>query len=166
MENGRQAVAARLMCGGTIGYMGGSKVDVWRDNWIHGLSKPIGDNNHPKKVMELLTEEGEWDRIALQAILPNNISSLVLRIPVGKILRNDSFNWPFRKDGEYPVKTGYHIAKKEENGSTTNQASTSNDHKELWKKQLNMLSYYVTGQGQRGLAPKSSAPQQSRQPHH
>ncbi|RYR05051.1 hypothetical protein Ahy_B06g084898 [Arachis hypogaea] len=61
----------------------------------------------------------------------------ILRTPVSLFGREDSFCWPFRSDGIYTIKTGYHVARNERR-IQNNNPSTSEDLKSLWQEVWNL----------------------------
>ncbi|RYQ92087.1 hypothetical protein Ahy_B09g098226 [Arachis hypogaea] len=61
----------------------------------------------------------------------------ILRTLVSLFGREDSFCWPFRSDGIYTIKTGYHVARNERR-IQNNNPSTSEDLKSLWQEVWNL----------------------------
>ncbi|RYR45941.1 hypothetical protein Ahy_A07g031710 [Arachis hypogaea] len=59
-------------------------------------------------------KEREWDVPKIQNIFSPIIAKKIIRTPISKIAKQDNLISLYRQDGDYTVKTGYHIAKKEE----------------------------------------------------
>ncbi|XP_072090431.1 uncharacterized protein [Arachis hypogaea] len=60
-------------------------------------------------------------------------AELITRIPISLINKKDHFVWPYRNDGQYLVRTGYHAAKEEKDTkeeTKLNKASTSQNLRE------------------------------------
>ncbi|RYR17385.1 hypothetical protein Ahy_B03g062149 [Arachis hypogaea] len=54
-------------------------------------------------------------------------------MPISLLRSEDRLIWPFRWDGGYTVKVGYHVAKKQKKDSEKAGPSTSTDMADLWK---------------------------------
>ncbi|XP_057746432.1 uncharacterized protein LOC130965691 [Arachis stenosperma] len=91
----------------------GKRVKVWKDNWIYGLNQPLDkENNEDLRVKDLISSSKEWDQAKIKNFFPAIIAEKIIRTPISRIARQDNLIWPYRQDGNYTVKTGYHIAKK------------------------------------------------------
>ncbi|XP_025693017.1 uncharacterized protein [Arachis hypogaea] len=115
----------------------GAEVDVWQDNWVTGLGKleRNGDGGI-RKVSELIREGEGWDRKKIEDIFHGSIAELIIKTPVSMINKKDHLIWQHRQDGQYTVRTGYHVAKEEKESKEERRickASTSQDWKEVWE---------------------------------
>ncbi|RYQ80303.1 hypothetical protein Ahy_Scaffold1g106807 [Arachis hypogaea] len=123
-----------IKCRGKWSIGKGSGVKVWGDNWIHGFNEPLNRGSiDNQRVEELLTSSRDWDREKIQRSFPPVVAGKIVQTPVSKISKEDRLLWPFRKDGEFTTKTGYYVAKKEENErNRNNRPSSSAVFEELW----------------------------------
>ncbi|XP_057747986.1 uncharacterized protein LOC130967184 [Arachis stenosperma] len=85
----------------------GERVRILDDNWILNMT------NSP--------------------VVMNDDVTFIIRTPVSVIGRKDKLSWPFKPDGKYTIKTGYHAARKEQYLANSNSPSTSDDFKDLWR---------------------------------
>ncbi|RYR18269.1 hypothetical protein Ahy_B03g062876 [Arachis hypogaea] len=63
-------------------------------------------------------------------------AELITKTPISLINKKDHFVWQHRKDGQYTVRTGYHVAKEEKDSKEEGRickASTSQDWREIWE---------------------------------
>ncbi|RYR79443.1 hypothetical protein Ahy_A01g004254 [Arachis hypogaea] len=99
----------------------GTEIDIWKDNWVVGIDN-LGRHGEGQ------TRRGEgWDANRIKELFPGNIAELINRTPISLINKKDNFVWPYRLDGQYSVKSGYHSAKEEKDTKEEikfNKAST------------------------------------------
>ncbi|KAL4359554.1 hypothetical protein AHAS_Ahas08G0089000 [Arachis hypogaea] len=112
----------------------GKRVKVWKDNWIYGLNQPLDKkNNEDLRVEDLISSSKEWDQAKIKNFFPVIIAEKIIRTPISRISRQDKLIWPYRQDGNYTVKTEYHIAKKEEEEKySKDKPLTSTPLEDLW----------------------------------
>ncbi|RYR08900.1 hypothetical protein Ahy_B05g076767 [Arachis hypogaea] len=63
-------------------------------------------------------------------------TELITRTPISLINKKDHFVWPYRNDGQYSVRIGYHVAKEEKDTkeeTKLSKASTSQNLREVWE---------------------------------
>ncbi|XP_072077755.1 uncharacterized protein [Arachis hypogaea] len=110
------------------------KVRIQEDNWILNKQKSPQVMNHAVTfVKELITEGQGWNINELRKHFDGGIIGKIIRTPVSVISREDKFSWPFKTDGKYTVKTGYHVARREQSIGNSNSPLTSDDFKDLWR---------------------------------
>lgn len=86
----------------------GASISIWRDPWLEddGSFKIIttrpASPNCPSKVAELIdTSTHMWDETLIR--------ELVWPIPVGAVDVEDRITWHFSKNGDFSVKSCYHV---------------------------------------------------------
>nr|XP_025679104.1 uncharacterized protein LOC112779059 [Arachis hypogaea] len=109
----------------------GAEVDIWEDNWAVGIGKlGRGRTGGIRKVSELIREGEGWDRNKIKEIFHGSVAKLITKTPISLINKKDHFVWQHRKDGQYTVRTGYHVAKEEKDSKEEGRickVSTSQD---------------------------------------
>ncbi|RYR70856.1 hypothetical protein Ahy_A02g005160 isoform A [Arachis hypogaea] len=65
--------------------------------------------------------------------IQTRVGERIIKTPISLINKKDGLIWPYKENGEYTVKIGYHLARAEKIDQAQNQASSSTDLKELWK---------------------------------
>nr|XP_025651861.1 uncharacterized protein LOC112747868 [Arachis hypogaea] len=152
------------------------KMRILEDNWILNMKKsPDVMNDDVTFVKELISEGQGWNINELRKHFDGDTIGKIIRTPVSVIGREDKFSWPLKTDGKYTIKTGYHVARKEQHIDNNNSPSTSDDFKDLWRdiwklkvpqkirtflwnqSPLSMRYCSALGQGLCGLEPKFSA---------
>jgi hypothetical protein len=92
----------------------GSKIDVWRDNWIprSGLKRPLGHrpNASVQRVDKLLLPEGAgWNVAKLEEVFFESDVADIVQIPVGRAGSEDYLAWNNTKNRVFTVKSAYHV---------------------------------------------------------
>lgn len=122
----------------------GKDIRVWEDNWIKAKpSSPAsgpGLNSHPGlKVNDLLIErDRQWNIQLLKNLLNENDANYAMGIRPSRTGNPDILVWSYTKDGNYSVKTGYHLqCQMEEQNSSLNQVTIPEEVRKccsnLWK---------------------------------
>ncbi|XP_075492415.1 uncharacterized protein LOC142530463 [Primulina tabacum] len=94
----------------------GSLINIWNDPWLRDPSnffveKPIILEVHDWTVQDLMVPGSrEWDHDIMETIFENRDTKAVTEIPLGPIKLQDNRIWHFSKNGDYTVKSGYHVA--------------------------------------------------------
>ncbi|KAG2293266.1 hypothetical protein Bca52824_039935 [Brassica carinata] len=108
--------AQKLLKTGSKWIVGNGKdIRVWEDNWIKTKpSSPAsgpGSISHPDlRVNDLLLgTEHEWNIQLVTDILNQADANYALSIRPSKTGNPDTLVWSYTKDGNYSVKTGYHL---------------------------------------------------------
>ncbi|XP_015959674.1 uncharacterized protein LOC107483570 [Arachis duranensis] len=115
----------------------GTEVDIWEDNWVAGIGKLRRDGaGDTRKVSELIIDGEGWDRRKIHDLFQGSMAELITKTPISLINKKDHFVWKYRMDGQYTVRTGYHVAKEEKDLKEEGRfckPSTSQDWREVWK---------------------------------
>ncbi|XP_015946638.1 uncharacterized protein LOC107471660 [Arachis duranensis] len=112
----------------------GSKVRIEEDRWIMNMDKNVIIRNNDIKFVKDLIVEGEgWNMNKLRMYFDGALVDKIIRTPVSLFGREDKFSWPFRSDGMYTIKSGYHVARSEGSLGSNNNPSTSDDFRLLWQ---------------------------------
>ncbi|XP_072069688.1 uncharacterized protein [Arachis hypogaea] len=112
----------------------GDKVRILEDNWILNMNKrPVIMSNDVTFVKELISVGQGWNVSELRKHFDGDTIGKIIRTPVSVIGREDKFSWPLKEDGKYTVKTGYHVARKEQHINDSSVPSTSDDFNDLWR---------------------------------
>ncbi|XP_025679200.1 uncharacterized mitochondrial protein AtMg00310-like [Arachis hypogaea] len=91
----------------------GSKVSIWKDNWITGRSKLLDANSTDDSKVKNLIKNGEgWNREIIVNKFSQEVCKEILSTPVSVVNRDDYLYWPWKEDRSYSIKTGYYAAKK------------------------------------------------------
>jgi ribonuclease HI len=125
MMHGRELLKAGLIW--RIG--DGSKVSIWKDNCIPRASaqKPLGHKPdvEVEMVHELLLPDGNgWDMDKLQNCFYDVDVDDIAKIPVGRAGTDDYIAWNYTKNGNFSVKSAYHL-KMQLNSLRAGRASSS-----------------------------------------
>ncbi|QHO51670.1 Putative ribonuclease H protein [Arachis hypogaea] len=112
----------------------GSKVSIWKDNWIAGRSGPLNINStDDARVKDLIVSGEGWNKRKIESKFSQEICNEILSTPVSAINREDNLYWPWREDGNYSIRTGYYAARRVGQGIKFGNPSTSEDKREIWK---------------------------------
>jgi ribonuclease HI len=95
----------------------GSKVDVWQSNWIPraGSPRPLGrrpnsPGNMVRKVSDLMDLEGTgWDEARLNQVFFEFDVADIKNIIIGGPMKQDVPAWNFTNNGQFSVKSAYHL---------------------------------------------------------
>ncbi|XP_074267199.1 uncharacterized protein LOC141590510 [Silene latifolia] len=106
----------RLQSAYQIGFP--STLDLWRDNWLHGLNLAqllnVPDHvlaSKPKiNVCQLHDEHGVWDSDLIRKLCGSPAIPFILAVPVPPVDSMDMLYWKATKTGKYSIKSGYAIA--------------------------------------------------------
>ncbi|KAL4331235.1 hypothetical protein AHAS_Ahas13G0479800 [Arachis hypogaea] len=112
----------------------GSKINIWRDNWIAEVGKVLGNGRQDSQKVEELIEEGrDWNESKIRSMFSPEICDAIIRTPISFVNKEDNLYWLARDDGIYTIKTGYFAAKGEFQSRDNGNPSTSDARRELWK---------------------------------
>ncbi|XP_020987484.1 uncharacterized protein LOC110275634 [Arachis duranensis] len=115
----------------------GSKVSIWKDNWIAGRSSPLNTNStDDSKVNDLIVNGEGWNKRKIESKFSQEICKEILSTPVSVMNKEDHLYWPWREDGNYSIRTGYYVARRVGQNSKYENLSTSEDKREIWKEKL------------------------------
>lgn len=93
----------------------GSSIRVTEDRWIpnhptHKAFHPPHVEEWEWRVLELIDWRVKaWDRELIVAAFHREDAEAILRIPMSHRLVSDAMTWLYTKNGEYTVRSGYHI---------------------------------------------------------
>ncbi|OMP10786.1 hypothetical protein COLO4_04272 [Corchorus olitorius] len=121
--------------------MNGESIRIWEDSWVPDmrLIQPQGSADQiaqlPQRVSEILDREnGVWNLESIRNFIPTDVYQAIQRIPIGQTTENDEIIWPVNKDGNYTVKSGYHVMKDNEVASMKKSPSSSHTvSRDVWK---------------------------------
>lgn len=105
-----------------------------QDRCIFKPITPPNANIQQITVGELMTVEGTWDWNMIHNIFWEVDSEEVKRLPIDMTVGGDKLIWNYSKNGEYTVKTEYHLA--HANVETTSHGDLcgfSNSLRHMWK---------------------------------
>jgi hypothetical protein len=110
----------------------GTSIDVCKSNWIPraGAQRPLGRKPEAPasvlKVSDFLTSDGSgWNEQKLQQYLYDFDVADVKKISVGGPGTTDYFAWNFTKNGQFSVRSAYHL-KMEHKKNSSGRVETSN----------------------------------------
>ncbi|MED6165228.1 hypothetical protein PIB30_097597 [Stylosanthes scabra] len=89
-------------------------------------------------VNKLIAKGQYWKEERVRELFQMEIADCILRTPISLLPREDKLVWPFRRDGEYTVKTRCHAAKSESYLAEEAASSSLEDSRDLWKEIWNM----------------------------
>lgn len=70
--------------------------------------KPANQDN--MKVKDIILEEGSrWDTTKIVNMFPKEIACVIHVVPILSHLQEDTCVWPYTKDGNFTVKSGYFL---------------------------------------------------------
>ncbi|XP_072071801.1 uncharacterized mitochondrial protein AtMg00310-like [Arachis hypogaea] len=100
----------------------GERVRILEDKWIMNMDKnPVIRNLDVRFVKDVIVEGEGWNLNKLKKYFNGASVDKIIRTPVSLFGREDRFNWPFRMDGNYTIKTGYYVVRNEKGvGNTKN----------------------------------------------
>ncbi|RYR21959.1 hypothetical protein Ahy_B03g067250 [Arachis hypogaea] len=84
--------------------------------------------------IEEITDMAMWEDLESYLGLP--ATELILKTLISLINKRNHFGWPYRSDGQYSVRTGYHFAKEEKDAReerNLSKASTNQNLRKVWK---------------------------------
>ncbi|XP_071916201.1 uncharacterized protein [Coffea arabica] len=98
----------------------GTTINIWRDKWIMESSTgKIATKKPPdcnlQTVADLLIER-EWNKELIEKTFSEQEASQILQMPLSLFPRKDTIYWKYSKSGNYTVKSGYAVEKKEWDG--------------------------------------------------
>ncbi|XP_057745064.1 uncharacterized protein LOC130962924 [Arachis stenosperma] len=112
----------------------GSKVSIWKDNWIAERSSPLNTNStDDSKVKDLIVNGEGWNKRKIESKFSQEIFKEILSTPVSVMNKDDHLYWPWREYGNYSIRTGYYAARRVGQNSKYGNPSTSEDKREIWK---------------------------------
>lgn len=90
----------------------GSEVDIWKDNWILGVSGKslhthLNLSKPPSGRVSDLIADCHWQFRPLDSSIPRNIMSMIEEISLRYQGQTDRLMWTKRKDENFTVKSGY-----------------------------------------------------------
>nr|XP_029146216.1 uncharacterized protein LOC114924798 [Arachis hypogaea] len=112
----------------------GSKVRIWKDNWIAGRSGPLNSNStDDSRVKDLIANGEGWNKRKIESMFSQDICKEILSTPVSVMNKEDHLYWPWREDGNYSIRTGYYASRRIGQNWKHENPSTSEDKREIWK---------------------------------
>lgn len=113
----------------------GDSVDICKSRWLAS-----GDliQDHPNlpcsKVSELIESNNRsWNIPKIKSIFRPEIAIKVIQTPLNWSGGQDSLWWPFAKNGDFSVKTGYYEIKKTEQPTVYGPSTSEGIAKEVWQ---------------------------------
>ncbi|KAF5208289.1 Ribonuclease h [Thalictrum thalictroides] len=107
----------------------GESTEFWIDPWVIWQGNPtrlcdleVAQVLSDWKVCDFICQESRmWDIPKLNEFLPSPIVSAITLIPIRHRSIKDSFKWNASTNGNFSVKTAYHLAKGDIPGTSLNQ---------------------------------------------
>lgn len=92
----------------------GNSVDILKDPWIP-RPRTFKIFDHPfihdgLKVIDLKRGDGSWDIDMISCLFSEEDAQLILSLPCSDYELPDKLLWHYTKNGEYFVRSGYHVA--------------------------------------------------------
>ncbi|KAL4318880.1 hypothetical protein GQ457_18G015470 [Hibiscus cannabinus] len=130
----------KLIEEGSIWRVGNGKgISIWEDKWIpsspdHEVSSPIPDNCHLYRVANLLDpNQRQWSHYKLSNLFNPSEINAISSIPIGGPNVKDELIWPYSKNREYSVKSGYHLSfSSKQVPPPTSSSNDVNSDQDLW----------------------------------
>ncbi|KAH6788014.1 hypothetical protein C2S52_007566 [Perilla frutescens var. hirtella] len=116
----------------------GHLINLSKDAWIpgHHFFRPdpiILDAYNINKVRDLLEDSGNnWNQELVRSVYPNEVSNVILSIPLSLTERADLIAWNHTKNDNYSVRSGYWVAMKIKD-ALLSIASSSSNNIETWQ---------------------------------
>lgn len=117
----------------------GRSTKIWEHDWIPTLSKLTNPPQFSSflqdcyTVRDLMTNDGlNWNKRLIYNNFNKQEADAICRIPISRGNQPDRIGWKFSRNGHYSVKSGYWVAKKFKDGSSS-KASSSSNNPEIWK---------------------------------
>ena len=87
----------------------GESINIWEDKWLpkDTILSTLIDIDNAKVSLLINLNIKQWDRKT-----PPQATIQIIQIPITLTKQTKKFIWPYSKEGEYLVKTGYYIAHK------------------------------------------------------
>ena len=103
----------------------GGTIRIWKDKRLLGDLLNSDQDNEKEETVNMLIDptSKQWDIEKLKNAIPPQAAIQACQIPISYTGISDKFLWPYTKDAQYSVKTGYHIA--HEDLSIDKEASSS-----------------------------------------
>jgi hypothetical protein len=134
--------AKRLLNTGLIWRVGnGESVKIWGDRWIpypstYTIQSPPRILDKESKVSALIDEDTKWWNPSLVSDIFNaDKAALIYNIPISPIRQHDTLVWLGTKNGDFSVKTAYHMAKvhmESSKGSSSNPGLSKQFWRKIW----------------------------------
>lgn len=84
-------------------------------------------------VRDLFAEDGlGWNHNLIAHVFSPQVASKITSIPISSTTQSDCVRWTYTKDGAYSVKSGYWIARKLKDASSSNSSSASSS-RDNWR---------------------------------
>ena len=119
----------------------GSEIRVLKDKWIpnyptNKVLHPPVEEEWERRVSELIDWSAKiWDRQLLDLKFHREDADAISRIPLSRRQTNDALFWLHSTEGEYSVKTGYHLARElKKEMDVHGESSSSMGHNMVWGK--------------------------------
>jgi len=115
----------------------GESVKIWGDNWLPNqsgfkLHSPVRILVPEAKVEELIDRDlRQWRRDLIFTCFNTSEATQIVSIPLSVRLSADKINWHSEKDGEYSVRSAYHVLGCEK--SMKKPGPSTRSHCNLWK---------------------------------
>ncbi|PNY16580.1 ribonuclease H, partial [Trifolium pratense] len=119
----------------------GKDVHIWNDKWLPAQDKfkvwsPVSNLAPNAMVSDLINLETKmWDKNLVQNCFNSFEAEQILNIPLSWRLPADKLIWHWEKNGEFSVRSAYHMLSEIRNQNSP-EASSSRDHllwKAIWK---------------------------------
>jgi hypothetical protein len=119
----------------------GRTVSIWYDKWAPlptggYLQSPVSILSRDAKVSELLDYETNWWNVNLvKEVFSVEEMEAICSVPVCPQSGEDKLVWAHTKNGEYSVKSGYHLAKERfeaDQGSCSNRDRNKSLWRDIW----------------------------------
>jgi hypothetical protein len=119
----------------------GESVKIWGDRWIpypstYTIQSPPRILDKESKVSALIDEDTKWWNPSLVSDIFNaDEAALIYNIPISPIRQHDTLVWLGTKNGDFSVKTAYHMAKvnmESSKGSSSNPGLSKQFWRKIW----------------------------------
>ncbi|XP_027148760.1 uncharacterized protein LOC113749274 [Coffea eugenioides] len=120
----------------------GGTVNIWKDRWLldrgYGKVTTVRPPECQIQMVQELIQNGEWNKAVVHEIFNAEDCKRILATPLSLYGGKDKLIWPYSKNGEYSVRSGYMVAKEmqqEGAGVVVQQGRSSRNEQgtEVWK---------------------------------
>jgi hypothetical protein len=122
----------------------GSSIKIWKDSWLPNQANfkvwsPVKDLPEDSLVECLIDPHTrQWKRDTINSCFSGHESKQIISIPISQSLPPDKYIWHCEKDGEYSVRSAYHLLQELKSKDRPGPSTTINSNlwKQIWKAPL------------------------------
>ncbi|KAJ1416724.1 Ribonuclease H-like superfamily [Sesbania bispinosa] len=113
----------------------GRDIHLWEDSWLWSKETlQQYSTGGDLRVADILNDaDHTWDHQVLSTNLPSQVAIKARQTPIAWFQQRDKFYWPFSKDGNYTIKSGYQVARSEPPNRNLKDSPSLQIPQTLWK---------------------------------